>query len=122
MRLLFLLFISFVFAGTAQAEKDFDLTYVCKAAIATLNGHELKGEIELVDGNTYSLKYTRDDGKLFVYWCKFEGRNIRWRDTTMSRWNKNIKLSYAKQGDALVITADIFGEKDEKIFYLEQNK
>ena len=116
MRYLLMILVSVMLTSTVYAEKNFEPAYICKAAIATLNGHELTGETELVSKNTYTVKYIRDDGKEFTYWCKLEGSNVRWRDKTMAGWNKNMKLSYQKRNDKLVITADIFGEKDTREF------
>ena len=127
MRLFGVILVSIMFPEVVHASTMFDPAYVCKAAIATLNGHKLKGTTELIDQDTYSLKYTRKDGKKVTYWCKFEGQkvtwpwgveyNIRWRDEYMGgKWNENFKLSYPRMGASLVITAVIKGKIKRRAF------
>ena len=101
--------------GLTDEKKQF----ICKAAIATLNGFDPKGDSYKDRANIYALEYTRDDGKHFKYHCKFEGRNIRWRDNNMSGWNTNLKLSYEIKGNKLIIKTDILGETDKRQFTLQ---
>ena len=71
-------------------------------------------------GKTISVAYTRDDGKFFGYSCQISGNEIRWRDQSMSRWNKNIKLYYAlaENGARLNIRSVVYGEAMSKSFAL----
>jgi hypothetical protein len=66
---------------------------ICIAGIATNNGRSAKGiRVLAKQGDTITVAYTRDDGKIFGYACKIEGEEIRWRDQSMTNWNRNIKL------------------------------
>ena len=116
--------ILFIFSfPTYGGEKTgvFSHEHLCKAGIATNNGHSAKNIKTLSNkSGVISVAYTRDDGKIFGYSCKIEGKEIRWRDQSMSRWNKNIKLFYAlsNNGKQLDISSVFFGEASNKSFTL----
>lgn len=112
-----ILLVSLVQAGDKFG--NFTEEQICIAGIATNNGRSAKGiRVLAKQGDTITVAYTRDDGKIFGYACKIEGKEIRWRDQSMSNWNKNIKLSYALSDDGarLDIRSVVFGEAMSKSF------
>ena len=117
---LILALISLFFAVDAIAEYGrFTEEQICIAGIATNNGRGAKGiRVLAKQGKTITVAYTRDDGKIFGYSCQLSGKEIRWRDQSMSRWNKNIKLYYAlaENGKRLNIRSVVFGEVMSKSF------
>ncbi len=111
-----------LFAIDAVADYgQFTEEQICIAGIATNNGRSAKGiRVLAKQGSTISVAYTRNDGKIFGYSCQIEGEEIRWRDQSMNRWNKNIKLFYvlAENGGRLNIRSVVFGEAMSKSFTL----
>lgn len=105
----------------AQNVGTFTEEHLCKAGIATNNAHSTKNIKTLSnESDIISIAYTRDDGKIFGYSCKIEGNEIRWRDKTMNRWSKNIKLYYdlSNNGKQLDISSAFMGETMKKSFTL----
>ena len=103
-------------ALSAQADNatgHFSEEQICQAGIATNNWRSVKGIRFLArQGKIITVAYTRDDGEIFGYACQIEEGEIRWRDQSMTRWNKNIKLyySFADGGTRLHIRSVVFGE------------
>ncbi len=109
-------------ALSAQADNatgHFSEEQICQAGIATNNGRSVKGIRFLArQGKIITVAYTRDGGKIFGYACQVEDGEIRWRDQSMTRWNKNIKLYYslADGGVRLDIRSVVFGEAMSQSF------
>lgn len=70
---------SFMISLYVQAETDFSPADVCKAAIATEMGRELKIIKRLKSGDMPEVGYTRHDGDKFRYRCKVEGDRVTWQ-------------------------------------------
>ena len=101
-------------AGSAFSEQE-----LCIAGIATNNGRSPKGiRVLATQGKEITVAYTRNDGKIFGYTCKVEGNEIRWRDQSMSNWNKNIRIYYSTEngGKTLIIKSVVYGEALSKSF------
>ena len=109
----------------SAAEKfgDFTKDKICVAGIAVNNYRSPEGikVLSSLPAET-TVAYYRDDGKLFSYICKLEGNEIRWRDKTMSRWNKTIKLYYSisNSGRKLNIKQLYFSEETKKSFSVSE--
>lgn len=100
---------------------NFTEEQVCVAGIATNNGRPAKGIQVLGKQNgVISVAYMRDDGKPFAYRCAIQGNQILWRDQSMNRWSKNIKLFFdiAGSGDQLNVRSEAFGESYSRSFTL----
>lgn len=104
-------------ALSAQADNatgHFSEEQICQAGIATNNVRGIKSIRFLArQGKIITVAYARDDGEIFGYACQIEEGEIRWRDQSMTRWNKNIKLHYslADDGTRLHIRSVVFGEE-----------
>jgi hypothetical protein len=98
---------------------NFSEEQICKAGIATNNGRSAKDIRFLAkQGETITVAYARDDGRVYGYACKIEGNSIQWRDQSMSSWNNSIKLSFAlsDDGSSLSIKSVVFGEAINKSY------
>lgn len=104
-------------ALSAQADNatgHFSEEQICQAGIATNNVRSVKGIRFLArQEKVIAVAYTRDDGEIFGYACRIDEGEIRWRDQSMTRWNKNIKLYYslADGGTRLDIRSVVLGEE-----------
>lgn len=109
----FLVMTSILWAGQATGA-ELKQEDICKAAIATLNGHSPLGRAQRQNTNTITIKYKRpNDGKKFQYWCLFNGSTIRWKDEYSSDWSQNSHLIYSVDAKKLRITFFLQGEAAE---------
>ena len=105
----------------ASAEHAFDARAICRAAMATVTGRDLKlfQAADAPDG-TIALTYARAfDNFVWAYHCRVEGDRVIWADEP-GRWReeaKDDKISYQVVGTQLRITkTPVKGAATEETF------
>lgn len=103
-----------------QAETDFSTADVCKAAIATEMGRELKIIKTLKSGDMPEVGYTRHDGDKFRYRCRVEGDRVIWQAyfpdrSAWGRWRNSSDdavLTFQADANKLSISSSQTGTTD----------
>jgi hypothetical protein len=121
MKIKFISFLAlFIFINVAYAKDaaaPFKDEQICKAAIsANVSTKPNKMKSTPIKGGIHKISYLRDDGKKYTYNCKLEENEVRWKDSTMSDWNKNVKIYYKVSNNELHIKSDMLGTIFEKTF------
>lgn len=78
--------------STASAEPAFEAKAICRAAMATITGRDLKlfQAADAPDG-TIALTYARPfDNFVWAYHCRLEGNRVIWADEP-GRWRQDAK-------------------------------
>lgn len=105
-------------ALSASDYGPFKKEQICAAGIATNNGRSLNGIIAQAnkENGDVTVSYRRDDGKHFEYQCRIQDNQLLWRDSTMVRWSKNIKLFWSIENNNkdLTIRSEAFGDSFSK--------
>ncbi len=108
-------------AAVAHAQAgEFSLADVCKAAIATEMGRELKIIKTLKSGDMPEVGYTRHDGDKFRYRCKVEGDRVIWQAyfpdrSAWGRWRNSSDdavLTFQADANKLSISSSLTGTTD----------
>jgi len=96
----------------------FTYEQICKAAIsASVSTKPRKMKSISSKSGAYEISYIRNDGNKYTYDCKFKGNEVRWKDSSMSKWNKNVKIYFKINKDRkLHIKTDMLGTVFTKTF------
>lgn len=103
-----------------QAETDFSTADVCKAAIATEMGRELKIIKTIKSGDMPEVGYTRHDGDKFRYRCRVESDRVIWQAyfpdrSAWGRWRNSADdavLTFKADANKLSISSSQTGTTD----------
>ena len=106
-------------AASKDKNSNFSNSEICKAGIAASVFRKPKG-IKAISSqkNNITIFYIRDDGRKYTYQCRIQNKEIRWKDQTMSKWNRNLKLFYkiSKDGKQITIDTVAFGDTISKTY------
>lgn len=97
----------------------FTYTHVCRASIATNNGHDPKLiKVTSSKGNLVAVSYQRpSDSKRFRFWCLIEESEVKWKDEYIPSWATNTRLYYriSENEMNLEVRSVITGEENTPI-------
>lgn len=93
--------------GEPVSLSDDDKGRVCRAAIASLNGRD-PAIIRVVsnEGDTYRVRYTRDDGTVWTNDCRVGDGTAEWRmveNGQPGRWRSEDTIRYSIDGASVSI-------------------
>jgi len=105
----------------ASAEQPFEAKAICRAAMATITGRDLKlFQAKDDPDGTISLTYARAfDNFVWAYHCRLEGNRVIWADEP-GRWRqdaKDEKVTYEVSGTQLrIIRTPVSGAATQEVF------
>lgn len=102
--------------SNAVSAATFSDAQICRAGIATNNGHAAKPVIVTsTTGRQVEVSYVRpSDKKTFRFRCSIEDSEILWQDEYIGRWSQNLRLFYRvdSTGKTLEVRSVIKGEEN----------
>ncbi len=104
--------------GNVEAQpvslSDADKGRVCRAIVASLNGRD-PAIIEVIssEGFTYRVRYTRDDGTVWINECRVGAGTAEWRaimDGQPGRWRDEDTIRFTVDGSTINVETFSMGE------------
>lgn len=101
-------------ATPTEGLSDDDKGRVCRAIIASLNGRD-PNIIRVIssEGNTYRVRYTRDDGTVWTNDCGFGTGIAQWRmveEDRVGRWRTEDTIQFSLSGQNISVKSFMDGE------------
>lgn len=117
--------ISIVATSPASAEPTFDTKAICRTAIASITGRDVKlfQATDALEGDgVIALTYARPfDNFVWAYHCRLEGNRVIWADEP-GRWRqeaKDDKITFEVVGDGArlrIIKTPVNGPATQEVF------